>query len=72
MGLLVEEIAAAEHEAANLDKPWVLVRKCGYQPGLGNIPGRMLYNTVAGAIRAGSTVTVEGLLKQGYRVEVVE
>lgn len=70
--LTPEAQAAAAHETESTGKPWVLVRKCGYQPGAGSVPGRMLYNTVAGAIRAGSTVTVEGLLKQGYRVEVVE
>ena len=63
---------AADHEAHSAGKPWVLVRKCGFQPGVGTIPGRMLYNTVGGAIREGSTVTVEGLLKQGFRVEVVD
>jgi hypothetical protein len=72
MGLPAEQAAMAEHEAESAAKPWVLVRKHQFQPGVGHVPGRMLYNTVAGAIRAGSTVTVEGLLKQGYRVEVVE
>lgn len=66
------DIKAAEHEAANAGKPWVLVRRAGFQEGVGHIPGRMLYNTVAGAIREGSTVTIESLIKQGYRVEVVE
>lgn len=66
------DIAAAEHELASAAKPWVLVRKHQFQPGYGSVPGRMLYNTVAGAIREGSTVTIEGLIKQGYRVEVVE
>jgi hypothetical protein len=72
MGLPIEQAAAAEHEAESAAKPWVLVRKCGFQPGVGHVPGRMLYNTVAGALREGFTVTIESLLKQGYRVEVVE
>ena len=59
-----------EHEAANADKPWVLVRKCGYQPGFGGGPGMMLYNVVGGEYARHSTITLETLLKQGYRVEV--
>lgn len=62
----------AEHESANASKPWVLVRKRGYQPGCGSISGRMLFNVVAGDYGAGSTVTIESLLHQGYRVEVVD
>lgn len=72
MGLPVADIKAAEHEAASAGKPWVLVRKHQFQPGFGHIPGRMYYNVVGGAIREGSTVSIEGLHKQGYRVEVVE
>lgn len=62
---------AAEHEAENADKPWVLVRKCGYQPGFAGGPGMMLYNVVAGEYALHSTIAIETLLKQGYRVEVV-
>lgn len=60
----------AEHEAANADKPWVLVRRCGYQPGFAGGPGRMLYNVIGGETALHSTITLETLLKQGYRVEV--
>jgi hypothetical protein len=62
----------AEHEAAHGDKPHVLVRALGYQPGLGSLPGRMLFNVAGGEYAAGSTVTIETLLAQGYRVEVVQ
>ena len=72
MGLPTEAITAAQHEAESAGKPWVLVRKAGFQQGVGHVPGRMLFNVVGGAIRAGSTVTTETLLRQGYRVEVVE
>ena len=34
----------AEHETRNASKPWVLLRKLGWQPGFGNIQGRMFYN----------------------------
>lgn len=62
----------AEHETRNASKPWVLLRKLGWQPGFGNIQGRMFYNVVGGHYTEGSTVTVESLLRQGFRVEVVE
>ena len=63
---------AAELEVANADKPWVLLRPLGFQPGLTRAEGRMLFNVVGGDIPPGSTVTAETMLKDGYRVEVVE
>lgn len=62
----------AEHEASHADAPWVLLKSRGYQPGCGSIPGRMLYNVAGGDYALGSTVTIETLLAQGYRVEVVQ
>lgn len=62
----------ADHEAANTDKKWVVVRAKGWQPGFGSIPGRWLFNVVAGHAELHSTVTIESLLKLGLRVEVVE
>lgn len=62
----------AEHEAANAGKPWVLLRKVGFQSGFGNLPGRMLFNVVGGQYAEGSTVTLETMLRQGFRIEVVE
>lgn len=61
----------AEHEAAAAGQPWVMVRKCGYQPGFAGGPGMMLYNVVGGEYARHTTITLETLLKQGYRVEVV-
>lgn len=61
----------ADHEAANTSKPWVLVRELGYQVGFGRIPGRMMFNVVAGDYQAGSTVTIQSMLDLGFRVEVV-
>lgn len=72
MGLPTQDRIAAEHETAHAGKPWVLVRKHALQPGLISGVGRMYFNVVGGAIREGSTVSIEGLLKQGYRVEVVD
>ena len=72
MGLPIEEVTAAEHEIASAAKPLVLVRELGIQQGVGHVPAMSLYNVVGGALRAGSTVTVRSLLRQGYRVEVVE
>ena len=61
----------AEHELQSFGKDWLLIKECGWQPGFGNAPGRMLYNVVAGAYTIGSTVTAETLLKAGYRLEIV-
>lgn len=72
MGLPVSEITLAEHEAQSEGKPVVLVRELGLQQGVNHVPAMMLYNVVGGDIRAGSTVTLRSLLRQGYRVEVVE
>lgn len=65
------EITMADHEAANSFKPWVLLKERGFQPGFGRIPGRMLFNVVAGDYTAGSTVTIQSMLDLGLRVEVV-
>ena len=61
----------AEHEAAHAQEPWVLVRFQGWQQGFGSMPGRALFNVVAGPYTVGSTVTIETMLAAGYRVEVV-
>ena len=61
----------AEHEAKSHGKDWLLLRFIGWQPGFGSMPGRALWNVVAGAYTIGSTVTIETMLSAGYRVEVV-
>lgn len=65
------EITMADHEAANAGKPFVLLRELGFQIGFGRIPGRMMFNVVAGDYQAGSTVTIQSMLDLGLRVEVV-
>lgn len=62
----------AEPEVDPAHKPWITVRIRGWQPGAGSVPGRMLFNVVAGEpSMVGSTVTIESLLKHGWRVEVI-
>lgn len=63
--------AMIEHESESIQKPWVLLRERGYQEGFGRIPGRMLFNVVAGDYASGSTVTIQSMLDLGLRVEVV-
>ena len=70
--IALADAALAEHEAASQGKPWVLLRKLGWQSGFGNVPGHMLFNVVGGEYKQGSTVTLESLLRLGFRVEVVE
>lgn len=70
--ITTEEKIAANHEAENARKPVVLVRELGVQQGIGHMAAITLYNTVGGAMKAGFTVTIRSLLRQGYRVEVVE
>lgn len=70
--ITAEDKTATEHEAQSAGKPVVLVRELGVQEGVGHVPAMTLYNVVGGAIKSGSTVTVRSLLRQGYRVEVVE
>ena len=66
-------IAIAVTDETKINQRWVQVKKHAYQQGFGHLAGRMLYNTVGGGgMPEGSTVTIESLLKQGYRVEVVE
>ena len=66
------DLTLANHEAAHAHEPWVLVRFCGYQQGFGTYPGRALFNIVAGPYTVGSTVTIESMIKAGYRCEVIE
>ena len=63
-----------KHEAREWNKPWVLLRNIGVQSGSGNLPSVTLYNIVGGpaGVTMYSTVTAESMLRQGYRVEVVE
>jgi hypothetical protein len=61
----------ADHEAKSHGKDWLLLRWRGWQEGCGSMPGRGLYNVVAGAYTIGSTVTMDTMLNAGYRVEVV-
>lgn len=68
----VADKALAEHEATHAAEPWVLIRARGWQPGVGSMPGRYLFNVVAGDYLKGSTVTIETLLKHGFRMEVVQ
>jgi hypothetical protein len=65
------DLTLTHHEAAHAHEPWVLVRFCGYQQGFGSMPGRALWNVVAGPYTVGSTVTIETMLAAGYRVEVI-
>lgn len=63
--------ALIEHESESIQKPWVLLRELGYFEGFGHIPGRMMFNVVAGDYTRGSTVTIQSMLDLGLRVEVV-
>jgi len=65
------DITLSNHEAAHAHEQWVMLKWCGYQQGFGRMPGRALWNVVAGPITKGSTVTIETMLAEGYRVEVV-
>jgi hypothetical protein len=65
------DLTLANHEAAHAQEQWVLLKWCGYQAGLGTMPGRALWNVVAGPYTVGSTVTIETMIKAGYRCEVV-
>ena len=66
------DLTLASHEAAHAHEPWVLVRFQGWQQGFGAMPGRALFNIVAGPYTVGSTVTIESMIKAGYRCEVIE
>ena len=60
----------AEHESQSTGRDWLLLRFVGWQPGFGSMPGRALFNVVAGNYTVGSTVTLETMISAGYRVEV--
>ena len=61
----------ADHEIQSMGKQWLLLKEKGFQPGFGSMPGRMLYQVVAGPYTIGSTVTMETMLSAGYRIEIV-
>ena len=61
----------ADHEIQSMGKQWLLLKEKGWQPGFGSMPGRMLFNVVAGPYTIGSTVTIDTLLAAGYRLEIV-
>ena len=60
-----------DHEAANLDKDWVLVRQSKYFPSL--VAGRegMQFYVVLTGPMSGSDKTLDSLFNLGYRVEIV-
>jgi hypothetical protein len=76
---LATEEGAAWYNGASWNKslPCVRVRRLGWQEGPGGSK-MMLYNTVSGYVLDGKdagpgcTVTLASLVKQGYRVEVVQ
>lgn len=61
----------ADHEIQSIGKDWLLLKFHAWQPGFGSMPGRALFNVVAGAYTIGSTVTLETILAAGYRIEIV-
>lgn len=54
------------------EKPMVVLKFAGHQPGFGTLPGRDLYNVISGDYAHGSTVTIESMKMRGFKVEVVE
>ena len=53
-------------------QPCVKLKAQGWQEGFGSLPGRMLFNVVAGDYEHGSTVTLETMQRRGFTVEIVE
>jgi hypothetical protein len=65
------DLTLAHHEAAHAHEQWVLLKWCGWQPDFDHLPGRALWNVIAGPYTVGSTVTIETMLANGYRVAFV-
>lgn len=69
--ITTSEKLLAENESCSAGKPWVLVRESYYQPSfMSGFPGMQFYTVLTGEF-AGSDKTMLGLLRLGFRVEVV-